>query len=1354
MRRTTETKESDWDKFKKGIQEGNAKQVQSLLNETPALANAKGEEGETALHHAAAEFVYCSKEGREKVVEILLSRMNPELINAIDKNGMTALHSAARNGNEKLAGILLKLRPELINEVDKDGQTALHHAAASNWGSGKVLEMLLKLKPKLINAVDKNGETVLDTALTTSGHNNKIIKMLLQIKPELINAVGKDGNTVLHKAAQCRNSEEAVEILLKHKPELVNAIDKGGKTALHGAAQRGNELIAGVLLSRMNPELTKVSDKDGKTALDYGVNMGWTALHFASAAGQEKAVGTMLKLKPESINAVDNKGKAALHWAAIVGQEKVVEMMFQLKPESIFAVDEGGMTALHFGAAAGHGKVVEMILQHKPESIFAVAKGGMTALHMAAQKGHEKVVGIMLQLEPESISAVNNGMTVLHFAAQNGHEKVVEILLSKMNTELINAITTTQGIYGSKDGGETALHLAIRNRHEKVLEVLLQRKPEMINAVNQGNKNALHLAAENGQEKIVEMIIQLKPELIDAIDYKNNSALYYAAASNHERVVEMMIVCQPELVNTVTKSGRTALQQAASAGNKKVVEVLLPRMSADGINLKDNAGMTALHWAAAGGHVDIVGELLPRMSLEAVKAVNKQGKTAFQLAAAAGNVEVVGMISKAKAALEVQQEALKAKATLEAQQEVLKAKAALEAQQEALKAEAALEAQQEALKAKAAFEAQQEREREANINQDILGEVIELVREGNDKIHQTVEKGILLLGKTGSGKSTLATIMAGRKLQAIRDEEEGGLIIDALNPLKDIIISNSKVAETRIPNKCIAGDIVIWDCPGFHDNRGIAQEIVNGFYIKRLFETTKALKFVLVIPESALSSNRGVDFIDTVNQLIRSFTDVSVMDRCISLVVTTVPIDKEVINITKSIERITSQNTKLAPEVIKTIGYLLKSVHIFHKPTSEGPFEIEYDFLAAINESIRYAVDVSDYARISISDASMDYVHHILKTAQSKFSEIVGIILNTASESHGCITNPNNRLTGSYKTIEKLLPKSIAHLSPRHLPEHKDSKEGEYFTDIAVLSCLRDVINVGSTLSMANTNETLGFLNNILKTFEEYIGSGSRQQELLKSQIQGYTYVINQQMEYIKFFSKLCGQEILGYLSALKQPIVACKGAVLKNLEVAVKSIVIAPNHTDQEYYNTALKYLKLYCDKEWSTKAQATTHIYLAELSEPNEAIGHYLKSLHLDKKLPTIYSKLGDLLFKAKEYKAAIDCFKAINNSFEIEKCFKQLMELNPKNPEITRDAADYFASIGRYSKATKLYQHAFSFSQDDGFKSEVWHKKNHILKDSSVMAIKLAERDEAQGFYDFDSVNPEALLSLMGDHVSFHL
>ena len=53
---------------------------------------------------------------------------------------------------------------------------------------------------------------------------------------------------------------------------------------------------------------------------------------------------------------------------------------------------------------------------------------------------------------------------------------------------------------------------------------------------------------------------------------------------------------------------------------------------------------------------------------------------------------------------------------------------------------------------------------------------------------------------------------------------------------------------TTVPNKWhdAENNITYWDCPGFEDNRGPAQDIANAFFIKNLFTIPK-LKIMLVV---------------------------------------------------------------------------------------------------------------------------------------------------------------------------------------------------------------------------------------------------------------------------------------------------------------------------------------------------------------------------------------------------------------------------------------------------------------------------------------------------------------------------
>jgi hypothetical protein len=46
--------------------------------------------------------------------------------------------------------------------------------------------------------------------------------------------------------------------------------------------------------------------------------------------------------------------------------------------------------------------------------------------------------------------------------------------------------------------------------------------------------------------------------------------------------------------------------------------------------------------------------------------------------------------------------------------------------------------------------------------------------------------------------------------------------------------------------------VVYWDCPGFNDTKGAEPDITNGFYIKRIFDTGKEVKILIVISENTI----------------------------------------------------------------------------------------------------------------------------------------------------------------------------------------------------------------------------------------------------------------------------------------------------------------------------------------------------------------------------------------------------------------------------------------------------------------------------------------------------------------------
>lgn len=79
-------------------------------------------------------------------------------------------------------------------------------------------------------------------------------------------------------------------------------------------------------------------------------------------------------------------------------------------------------------------------------------------------------------------------------------------------------------------------------------------------------------------------------------------------------------------------------------------------------------------------------------------------------------------------------------------------------------------------------------------------------------------------------------------------------------------------------------DALVWNCPGFKDTAGIAiaQEIANGFYIKKLVQNTNQLKFVLAISKASFSDT-SLDFINIANQFARMFKDIAVVKGSVAL---------------------------------------------------------------------------------------------------------------------------------------------------------------------------------------------------------------------------------------------------------------------------------------------------------------------------------------------------------------------------------------------------------------------------------------------------------------------------------------
>lgn len=220
--------------------QGDAAKVRAMMEETPGLAEARDDEGETLLYHAAAG-------GKADVVELLLAkRADP---NAANDKGITPLYAAAREGHHAAVKALLA-KGANPNTRTKDGDTPLHaainHLAGLpvHQGCVEVVKLLIAAKAD-VNAKAKQDTTPLHIA-AQRGHRD-IAELLLAAKADPNARADADAyeETPLHRAV-VYGHQDVVELLLANGADI-NAKDLHGRTPLARARHMRHRELADYL---------------------------------------------------------------------------------------------------------------------------------------------------------------------------------------------------------------------------------------------------------------------------------------------------------------------------------------------------------------------------------------------------------------------------------------------------------------------------------------------------------------------------------------------------------------------------------------------------------------------------------------------------------------------------------------------------------------------------------------------------------------------------------------------------------------------------------------------------------------------------------------------------------------------------------------------------------------------------------------------------------------------------------------------------------------------------------------------------------------------------------------------------
>jgi 7,8-dihydropterin-6-yl-methyl-4-(beta-D-ribofuranosyl)aminobenzene 5'-phosphate synthase len=346
----------------KSAKEGDLAKVKALIEENPALANAKNQDQETPLHRAVSG-------GHLDIVEFLIAAGAD--VNAQDNQQRTPLHLACYDGRRDIVEKLISHGANLEAKF-ANGTTPLFWTVPG--GHTEMFELLVK-KGADINVTVDNGANLLHSVAM---YGQKDMAKILIEKGADVNRTSDDGTAPINYAA-ARGHKEVLELLID-KGADVNAADDRGYTPLRISVLLGQKEIVETLLARGADPNQRNDDRT-------------TPLHDAASEGRTEPAELLLANGAEA-DAKDAKGHSPLHLAASHGHKDIARLLVA-KGADVNGQDEGGDTALHGAAWKGDKETVELLLVHKAH-LNAKNKDGKTPLHNALRQGHTEVADLLI----------------------------------------------------------------------------------------------------------------------------------------------------------------------------------------------------------------------------------------------------------------------------------------------------------------------------------------------------------------------------------------------------------------------------------------------------------------------------------------------------------------------------------------------------------------------------------------------------------------------------------------------------------------------------------------------------------------------------------------------------------------------------------------------------------------------------------------------------------------------------------------------------------------------------------------------------------------------------------------------
>ena len=278
----------------RAVYDHNAEALKRIISLRRDLAEIADDAGNLPLHDAA-------NLSRTSVVDYLVEQ-HPALLDARNKKGETPFHMAcAGSGKLKMLQALIERRKDLIDTRNDNNETPLHTSVNQPYSNEEIIKYILSLRYAFIESVDDKRHTPIWYAVE---HHSLKNARCLRTNGAFLDAKAKEflaTSLPLHSAV-IRENERFVAVQLDEGASTEEK-NSDGFTPLHIAAQKGLVPILKLLV--------------GKGAqVGASTPTGLTALHMCK---DKSAIEYILDQQEDLLEAATLEGSTPLHTAVANG---------------------------------------------------------------------------------------------------------------------------------------------------------------------------------------------------------------------------------------------------------------------------------------------------------------------------------------------------------------------------------------------------------------------------------------------------------------------------------------------------------------------------------------------------------------------------------------------------------------------------------------------------------------------------------------------------------------------------------------------------------------------------------------------------------------------------------------------------------------------------------------------------------------------------------------------------------------------------------------------------------------------------------------------------------------------------